>query len=256
VGPDGNLWFTEASGNRIGRITPLGVITEFPVPTTFSDLSGITAGPDGNLWFTEFSGNKIGRITPSGVITEFPVPFASGGPVGITAGPDGNLWFTEMSGNKIGRVNLTPPPPPAVSVTANAESFRSNELLDIDVTVTNLGAPVVIDAYFGVLLPSAAGPGLGCPGGDAVAFLTAGFSGVQITCLSAPPQSFQPLASNVTLPGGLPSTILTDFFTFTWTGAEPPGPYTFFLALTPAGAFADGQIDLLAVGQQTVTFVP
>jgi streptogramin lyase len=32
TGPDGNLWFTEAAGNRIGRITPAGVITEFPLP--------------------------------------------------------------------------------------------------------------------------------------------------------------------------------------------------------------------------------
>ncbi len=27
VGPDGNLWFTEATGNNIGKITPAGVIT-------------------------------------------------------------------------------------------------------------------------------------------------------------------------------------------------------------------------------------
>jgi len=32
-GPDGNLWFTEDSENKIGRITPAGVITEFTIPT-------------------------------------------------------------------------------------------------------------------------------------------------------------------------------------------------------------------------------
>ena len=36
AGPDGNLWFTEIDGNRIGRITPTGVVTEFS--------AGITAG--------------------------------------------------------------------------------------------------------------------------------------------------------------------------------------------------------------------
>src|SRR5688572_14768365 len=52
-GPDGNLWFTEFFGAKIGRITPLGVITEFPLPTPPGvDPLGITAGPDGNLWFT------------------------------------------------------------------------------------------------------------------------------------------------------------------------------------------------------------
>src|SRR5438128_11788033 len=32
AGPDGNLWFTEQSASRIGRITPAGVITEFAAP--------------------------------------------------------------------------------------------------------------------------------------------------------------------------------------------------------------------------------
>ena len=31
VGPDKNLWFTEEFGNNIGRITPSGQITEFPI---------------------------------------------------------------------------------------------------------------------------------------------------------------------------------------------------------------------------------
>src|SRR5690349_17248812 len=55
-GPDGNLWFTEQGVNKIGRITPAGVITEFPLAAS-SGPSGITTGPDGNLWFTERSAN-------------------------------------------------------------------------------------------------------------------------------------------------------------------------------------------------------
>ena len=101
-GPDGNLWFTEESGNKIGRITPSGQITEYPVPTEGSDPHGITAGPDGSMWFTEGLANKIGQITPSGRITEFPIPGVEAGPAEIAAGPDGNLWFTE--GNRIGRI--------------------------------------------------------------------------------------------------------------------------------------------------------
>jgi virginiamycin B lyase len=37
--------------NRIGRITPAGDITEFPLPRPLTRSFGITAGPDGNLWF-------------------------------------------------------------------------------------------------------------------------------------------------------------------------------------------------------------
>jgi hypothetical protein len=145
AGPDGNLWFTEFRGNRIGRITPAGVVTEFPIPTAASGPHDITVGPDGNLWFTESAAPQIGRITPDGVITEFPVPTAGGeitvGPDanlwftradarlgristsgvvteipipaaarGITAGPDGNVWFTEGSVDRIGRLTLAIPP--------------------------------------------------------------------------------------------------------------------------------------------------
>jgi streptogramin lyase len=105
AGPDGNLWFTEQSANKIGRITPGTFFTEFPIPTASSVPIGITAGPDGNLWFTENNSNKIGRITPAGFVTgEFPIPTPSSSPIGITAGPDGNLWFTELNANKIGRI--------------------------------------------------------------------------------------------------------------------------------------------------------
>lgn len=110
-GPEGNEWFTEKSGNRIGRITPAGAVTEFPIPTPASEPSGIALGPEGNLWFTEYKGNKIGRITPAGVITEFPLPTAERGPLGIAAGSDGTLWFTEYGigatqgqGGAIGRI--------------------------------------------------------------------------------------------------------------------------------------------------------
>jgi uncharacterized repeat protein (TIGR01451 family) len=107
AGPDGALWFTEEGGNKIGRSTTGGVITEFPLPPTENNAPispfDIVAGPDGNLWFTEFNGSNIGRITPAGVITEFAIPFGGGQATGITAGPDGNLWFVER-GNRISRI--------------------------------------------------------------------------------------------------------------------------------------------------------
>src|SRR5579871_1405222 len=33
VGPDGNLWFTDSNGNQIGRMTPSGTVTLYPIPT-------------------------------------------------------------------------------------------------------------------------------------------------------------------------------------------------------------------------------
>jgi streptogramin lyase len=65
AGIDGNLYFTESEGNKIGRITPSGTITEFPIPTSgsLSGSGGIALGPDGAIWFVEFGANKIGRFS-------------------------------------------------------------------------------------------------------------------------------------------------------------------------------------------------
>jgi streptogramin lyase len=104
AGPDGNLWFAEFYGDAVGRITPRGAVTEYPVPpqrvTYNSQPHAIAAGPDGRIWFPDSGGGKIGRITPAGMMTEFPV--TGGFSYGIAAGPDGALWFT--GGTSIGRI--------------------------------------------------------------------------------------------------------------------------------------------------------
>jgi streptogramin lyase len=104
AGPDGNLWFTETQSNKIGRLTPTGTLTEFPLPTAGALPEMITTHPDGSMWFTQAGTPKLGRITSSGAIREFAIP--SGVPaLGIAVGPDGNLWFTRP--NKLGRVTPT-----------------------------------------------------------------------------------------------------------------------------------------------------
>src|SRR5262249_56512797 len=62
TGPDGNLWFTEFSGRRIGRLTTAGAFTEFAAGITGSSLWGIAVGPEGNIWFTEAGSGAIGRL--------------------------------------------------------------------------------------------------------------------------------------------------------------------------------------------------
>lgn len=118
IGPDGALWFTEASANQIGRITATGVVTEYPIPTAAAEPNGITLGPDGALWFTELGADKIGRITTAGIVTEYSVPSPDAQPNWIAAGPDGALWFTEQGATQIGRISpagaITEYPVPAL----------------------------------------------------------------------------------------------------------------------------------------------
>jgi streptogramin lyase len=143
TGSDGNVWFTENSTGKYGKVTPNGTLSEFSTSSSGSLPQGLTAGPDGNVWFAEFTSQKIGRITPSGSLTEFTltgspwstrlgsdgyiyfvesaaniigkistngsitqftIPTASSSPAGIVQGPDGNLWFVEHNGNKVGKM--------------------------------------------------------------------------------------------------------------------------------------------------------
>jgi streptogramin lyase len=106
TGSDDNLWFVEYASGIVGRMTPAGVLTEFPVASagSLTYLRSIAAGPDGNLWFTDTGNNRIGRITTTGSSTLFTVPTPYSNPEGIAAGPDGNMWFTEYNGNAIGRI--------------------------------------------------------------------------------------------------------------------------------------------------------
>ncbi len=140
TGADGNMWFTEQAVNQLGRITPAGVITEFP---SFDSPTSIAAGPDGHIWvasaftpkvtrvipvgsnqvdtmdfpipntattirpgnrnnllFTEFSANKIASITTNGVVTES-AEFVHSSPTGITAGVGSKVWFLGTFTNRV-----------------------------------------------------------------------------------------------------------------------------------------------------------
>lgn len=127
--PNGDFWFTntpdrhqdpsDASLPSVGRITPLGEVTEFSLPTVegnpmgVPDMGsapmGIAAGPDGAMWFTEAGADQIGRVTPDGAITEIPLPRRDrmhAHPSGITAGPDGAVWFSEPLLGIVARIDV------------------------------------------------------------------------------------------------------------------------------------------------------
>ena len=111
TGPDGNLWFTEFFADNLGRITPDGVVTEFPLPTADAQARSITTGPDGNLWFTESAANNVAVADTTGnVLDEIDLtvaPACDGGicsPFDIVVGSDGNLWVTLRHGDQIARI--------------------------------------------------------------------------------------------------------------------------------------------------------
>ena len=100
AGPDGNLWFTESSANKIGEINPAThVIAEFAVPTanawSLRDHGGPRRQPlVHRVTAPTRSVRSTRRPTPS---PSSPSPPRMPIPMGSRAGPDGNLWFTDLS---------------------------------------------------------------------------------------------------------------------------------------------------------------
>jgi virginiamycin B lyase len=122
AGPDGAMWFLELSGtmdgmqpdgNRVGRISMSGEITEYQIPSAGNSPINIAVGPDRNVWYTKDA--ALGRVTMSGEITEFPIAEGTARAVGITAGSDrqpplrltDRLWFTDPMNNRIAYLLFT-----------------------------------------------------------------------------------------------------------------------------------------------------
>ena len=79
-GDDGDLYFTERSVDKVGRLDPAtGLFTEWSL-TAGAFPNRLTTTPDGSVWFTELDTSALGRIDTSGHLHQYPVV---GGPVGI-----------------------------------------------------------------------------------------------------------------------------------------------------------------------------
>ena len=114
TGAEGEIWFTEFSGNQLARINPEnGQISTFATPAEKEHPLNIALGADSSMWFTEFgdegAGETIGRINQAGEVTDWATPTAESGPDGIAPGPDGNMWFTESSRGQIGHIGTGAP---------------------------------------------------------------------------------------------------------------------------------------------------
>jgi streptogramin lyase len=114
AGPGRDVWFDDQQSGHdaVGKATPSGQITEFPLSGTPWDL---TEGIDKNVWLPQGDPNGIDRVTRSGAVSFFTKGLKPGAMIqdgtNIVSGPDGNLWFLdEGTPNAIVRaaVQLTP----------------------------------------------------------------------------------------------------------------------------------------------------
>ncbi len=97
-GSDHNLWYVQVTCDKIIKMTPAGVFTEYKAgPEYPRDIT--SSGSDGDLWYTSWwSGNShVTKMTTAGVISaEYSLP-ANSDPAGITSGPDKKLWVAAGS---------------------------------------------------------------------------------------------------------------------------------------------------------------
>jgi virginiamycin B lyase len=99
---NGDAWFIEYFGDRIGRVTPSGELSEFTLPEE-SRPRDIAIDAQGDAWFTQEGSRKIGRMDTAGKLKQFELP-AGVIPGDIAAALDGRLWFTEGKLGRIGRI--------------------------------------------------------------------------------------------------------------------------------------------------------
>jgi len=98
TGSDGNLWYVQVSCDKIVKMTPAGVFTEYSAgPDYPREIT--SSSSDGDLWYTSWwDGNShVTKMTTSGTIsTEYALQPDSD-PAGIAAGPNKKLWIADGS---------------------------------------------------------------------------------------------------------------------------------------------------------------
>jgi virginiamycin B lyase len=116
-GPDGNLWYVEQVGAKVGRVIPGNPpkITDFDPPkfmgNPLNGLQDINVGPDGDIWIT--AGNNVAKIPPGNPTGG--TAFGGLGLVdarGIAPGFDGNIWIVDAGNDDIKRITTAGVPVP------------------------------------------------------------------------------------------------------------------------------------------------
>lgn len=167
AGPDGNVWFVELAGDKVGYVTPAGVVTEYSVTTASSNPYGICTGPDGNVWFTERTGENIAKVVPStGAITEYSLPAGTTTPIRICAGPDGHLWAAAYGSSQLVKITTAGVMTTYDTPTASAGPFgicvgpdgriwfteaSANNIAAFDISTGKITEyPVTVPSYLGL----------------------------------------------------------------------------------------------------------
>jgi len=110
---NGFVWFTEKSGNRIGRLKVSdGLINEYSIPTADSGPTGIDVAPNGRVWFLEQEANQLAELDPdAGAVVEHLYTPSFGQPQGeledVVVMSNEIIWFSARARNEIVRYGVS-----------------------------------------------------------------------------------------------------------------------------------------------------
>ena len=265
--PDGKILVGGGSGGRfaLARYNPDGTLdptfgTEGTVITAFGggeSAAALALQPDGKIVVAggpRSANFVLARYNPDGRLD---LPFGTGGVVATGFG--GSAQATALGLQEDGKIVVagrsffasdtrfvlaryeggSSEGAPFLRLNLNQSSFVPGETLRAGIVEANYGKEIMVDKYFGALLPPGTGPARGCPADDAIVFLT---TRTVLSCLSASPQTFEPVARNLLLPAEFPALSTPNFYSVVWPSNVPTGAYLFFIAFTRAGT-----VDILAL---------
>ncbi len=108
IAADDNIYYTDFSGGRLGRLNPIdGKAEEWPSPGgRGSRPYAIAITPDGKVWYSEsgVTPNTIVRFDPKTVsFSSRPIPSGGGVVRNMVATPDGDLYLACSGKNKVAK---------------------------------------------------------------------------------------------------------------------------------------------------------
>lgn len=99
---DGDIWFTEQGGNRVGHFdTAAKRFTMYDVPTDHARPYGIRMG-DGRPWIALFGTHKLATID-DGRLREIELPRDNARPRRLAVTDGGDVWYGDYANGYIGR---------------------------------------------------------------------------------------------------------------------------------------------------------
>jgi virginiamycin B lyase len=101
---DGNVWFTERQGDKLGRFDPkTETFKEFPLPGPDASPYAINIDRDGMIWYSSHEQDTMNRFDPkTGNVTEYPFPQSEISMREFFMDSKGRMWFASSDNNKVG----------------------------------------------------------------------------------------------------------------------------------------------------------